>query len=410
MDSKLVQKYAEFAVKVGVNPQKGQTLIINCPVACAFFAQVCAEVAYKQTQVREVVVFYNDEKISRLKMEHMELAALEDVKPWIVRSNLDYLESEGGACYLHIISEDPELYKGLDSAKVDKANIALSKAKLPIRAYTMKDKVQWCIVGVPGEAWAEKVFPDDSDGVEKLWKAVFDVCRVTGGDPVGEWLKHIEKITECRDKLNALNLYSVRLESSNGTDLTVGLADDAHWEGAKSLTPEGYAFIANVPTEEVFTAPHRERTNGVVYATKPYVYNGSLIEDFWVSFKDGKVVDYQAAKGQELLRQLLDTDEGARRIGEIALVPNSSPINQAGILFYDTLFDENAACHIAFGEGYPGTIKGGVDMEKEELSKKGLNDSLVHEDIMVGSPDMKITGQTQDGKEVLIFKDGEWAL
>lgn len=410
MDQNLIKKYAEFAVKIGTNPQKGQTLIINCPVDCAFFAQSCAEVAYTQTDVREVVVLYNDEKLSRLKLQHSELEVVEDIKPWIIRSKLDYLESEGGACFLHIIADDPEILKGLDSIKVDKAHTAMSKASIPVRKYTMSDKVQWSIVAIPSESWAKKVFPDDEDAVEKLYKVIFDVCRVTNGDPVGEWTAHIEKITACRDKLNELKLNSVRLKSKNGTDLTVGLAEDAIWEGAQSKTPEGYTFIANIPTEEVFTAPHRERTNGVVKGTKPYVYNGNLIKDFSVTFKDGKVVDYSAREGAELLGQLLDTDEGARHIGEIALVPNSSPINQSGILFFETLFDENAACHIAFGEGYPGTVLGGTKMNKEELLKKGVNDSLVHEDVMVGSEDMKITGMTKDGKEVLIFEDGEWVL
>ncbi len=410
MDQNLIKKYAEFAVKIGTNPQKGQTLIINCPVDCAFFAQSCAEVAYTQTDVREVVVLYNDEKLSRLKLQHSELEVVEDIKPWIIRSKLDYLESEGGACFLHIIADDPEIFKGLDSIKVDKAHTAMSKASIPVRKYTMSDKVQWSIVAIPSESWAKKVFPDDEDAVEKLYKVIFDVCRVTNGDPVGEWTAHIEKITACRDKLNELKLNSVRLKSKNGTDLTVGLAEDAIWEGAQSKTPEGYTFIANIPTEEVFTAPHRERTNGVVKGTKPYVYNGNLIKDFSVTFKDGKVVDYSAREGAELLGQLLDTDEGARHIGEIALVPNSSPINQSGILFFETLFDENAACHIAFGEGYPGTVLGGTKMNKEELLKKGVNDSLVHEDVMVGSEDMKITGMTKDGKEVLIFEDGEWVL
>lgn len=410
MENELIQKYAEFAVKIGTNPQKGQTLIINAPVHCAFFARACAEAAYKLTEVREVVVLYNDEQLSRLKLEHTDIAVLEDVKPWTIRNRLDYLESKGGACFLHIIADDPEIYKGLDMEKIDRATTATRKASLPIRDYTMTDKVQWSIVAIPSEAWAQKVFPHDADAVEKLWQAIFDVCRVTGGDPIGAWEKHIAKMTACRDKLNTLQLDSVRLQSANGTDLTIGLAEDAVWEGAQSLTPEGYKFIANIPTEEVFTAPHREGTNGVVYGTKPYVYQGNLITDFCVTFKDGKVTDYDAKENKALLGKLLDTDEGARHIGEIALVPASSPINQKNILFYDTLFDENAACHIAFGDGYPGTVKGGTVMSKEQLLAKGVNSSLIHEDVMVGAADMQITGKTKDGREVVIFENGEWAL
>lgn len=409
MDKVLFQKYAEFAVLVGVNPQKGQTLIINAPVHCADFARACAEAAYTKTEVREVVVNYSDEQLSRLKMQYTAEEVLQDIKPWILQSKLNYYESEGGACVLHIIADDPEIFAGLDMAKIDKAQTALRTAMLPARRYTMNDLIQWSIVAVPSRKWATKIFGDAPDAEEKLWQAIFDVCRVSGGSPVEEWKQHIAKLAAYRSKLNALQLDSIRLQSANGTDLTVGLADDHIWDGGQSRTPQGAAFIANIPTEEVFTAPHRARTNGVVYATKPYPYNGNLIEDFCVTFRDGKVVDYDARSGKELLGHLLDTDEGARHIGEIALVPASSPINQRNILFYDTLFDENAACHIAFGDGYPGTVKGGTEMTEEQLLAKGVNSSLIHEDIMVGAADMRITGVTKDGREVEIFRDGEWS-
>lgn len=276
----------------------------------------------------------------------------------------------------------------------------------------MKDRVQWCVVAIPTPSWATTVFPglSEEEAQEKLWSTIFDVCRVTGGDPVGEWKKHVAKTVACRDKLNAMQLESVRLQSANGTDLTVGLAEGHTWEGANSKAENGAVFIANVPTEEVFTAPHRERVNGVVKGTKPYVYNGQLIEGFSVTFKDGVVVEHSAEKNAELLGQLLDSDEGARHIGEIALVPASSPINRSGVLFYSTLFDENAACHIAFGAGYPTTVKGGAAMTTEELLAHGVNDSAIHEDVMVGSEDMTITGLTKSGETVVIFKDGEWAI
>jgi aminopeptidase len=412
MNNELIKKYAEFAVLVGTNPKPEQTLIITCPVDLAYFARMCAEVAYEKANVKEVVVSYKDEQFDRIKYIHTDVKVLEDVKSHLSRQFLDYLESEGSACFLHILASDPEVFKGLDSEKVDKAVIAREKTLKPIRAYTMTDKVQWSIVALPTEAWATKVFPntESEEAVERLWSAIFDVCRVTNGDPVNEWKEHIAKITSSRDRINELDLNSVHMTNAMGTDLIVGLADDAIWEGAVSKSEKGYEFIANIPTEEVFTAPHRDKTQGIVYATKPYVYNGNLIEDFWVRFEKGKVVEYGANRGEELLKQLLDTDEGARHIGEVALVPNSSPINQLGILFFETLFDENAACHIAFGEGYPTTIKNGSKMSKEELAKRGLNDSLVHEDIMVGSSDMKITGCTKSGEEVLIFDNGEWVI
>ncbi len=412
MNQELLSKYAEFAVKIGTNPQKGQTLIINAPIEGASFARACAQVAYTQTDVREVVVFYNDEQFSRIKMEHTPLEVLTDIKPWQTRKALDYLESEGGACFLHIIAEDPEIYKGLDLDKIDKAFQAQSKAMEPVRNYSMKGLVQWSIVAIPSQPWATKVFPDltPDDAVEALWTAIFDVCRVSDGDPVGEWTAHVAKTVSMRDKLNDLKLDSIHMKSENGTDVVIGLADDHIWEGAQSETPEGYPFIANIPTEEVFTAPHLNRVDGVVVGTKPYVYNGNLIENFTVTFKDGKVISHDATKGKDLLGQLLDTDEGARHIGEIALVPNSSPINRKNILFFNTLFDENAACHIAFGQGYPTTVVDGSNMTKEQLLAKGVNDSLVHEDVMIGCGSMDITGTTKDGNTVQIFKQGEWAL
>jgi len=410
MNETLLRKYAEFAVKIGVNPQPGQTMIICCPVEYASLARMCAQTAYDMG-AREAVVFYQDQALSRIRMERTDVEVLEDIKPWTNRRFLDYYESEGGACILHIIADDPEIYKGIDGDKIDRANRAAMAAGKQRQEYTMKDLIQWSIIAVPSPAWAAKVFPGDPNGVERLWDTIFDVCRVAEDtDTVALWRAHMDKLSACRDQLNAWDLESVRFTSANGTDLTVGLADDAVWDAANGRTPQGYCFIPNIPTEEVFTAPHRERVNGVVYGTKPYVYNGDLIEDFCVTFRDGKVVSHSARVGEELLGKLLDTDEGARHIGEVALVPVSSPINRSGILFYNTLFDENAACHIAFGQGYPGTVKGGVNMDKDALLAHGVNDSLVHEDVMVGAGDMTITGKRRSGEEVLIFKDGDWAF
>ncbi|MEG1010550.1 MAG: aminopeptidase [Ruthenibacterium sp.] len=407
----LMEQYAEFAVRIGVNPQPGQTFLIRAPIEGAHFARCCAAVAYG-LGVREVVVHYTDEKLSRMKMQYTQIDVLEDIKPWNLRSYMDYAQSEGGACVLSIIARDPEIYKGLDSAKIDRANAAVSKEMKPWHDLTMTDKIQWSIVAIPSAAWAKKVFPrlSSDKAQKKLWKAIFEVCRVTDGNVVQAWQRHIEQMTARRDRMNALCLDSLHLISRNGTNLTIGLAEDAVWEGAQSKTPQGTAFIANIPTEEVFTAPHRLRTNGVAVATKPYVYNGNVIDGFSVTFQDGIVVDYNARVGKELLGQLLDTDEGARHIGEIALVPVTSPINRSGLLFYNTLFDENAACHIAFGAGYPGTVTGGTKMTTEQLLAKGVNDSLVHEDIMVGAPDMRIIGTTKAGETVLLFQNGNWAF
>ena len=411
MNQELLNKYAAFTVQVGVNVQKGQTLIIRCPVEGAYFGRACMEAAYK-AGARDVVIRWEDEKAARIRMELGEEEALSETKPYELRSYLDYAESEGGCCLLAIHASDPEIFKGLDTAKINRVSLAKQEAMKSWREYTMKDRVQWCVVAIPTPAWAASVFPGlaEDEAQEKLWGAIFDVWRVTGGDPVSAWKEHVAKTSACRDKLNELQLERIHMTSSNGTDLTVGLAEGHTWEGACSKAENGAVFIANVPTEEVFTAPHRERVNGVVKGTKPYVYNGQLIEGFSVTFKDGVVVDYSAEKNAELLGQLLDSDEGARRIGEIALVPASSPINRSGLLFYNTLFDENAACHIAFGAGYPTTVKGGAAMTTEELLACGVNDSAIHEDVMVGAEDMTITGLTKTGETVTIFENGEWAI
>ena len=407
----LLKKYADFIVRVGVNPQPGQTLVINCCLEAAPLARLCVRSAY-EAGARDVLVNWSDNEVSRSRMELGSEEALTNFKSYQLRRYLDYAESEGGVCVLHILADDPEVYAGLDGAKISRVNAAQRKFMAPWREYTMNDRVQWSIAAMPSAPWAKKIFPelDEAAAIEKLWQLIFDVCRVTGGDPVSEWKAHLDRLTGLKDKMNALDLESVHFESGNGTDLTVGIADKAVWESAASVSEKGVVFLPNIPTEEVFTAPHKDRVNGIVYGTKPYVFNGQLIKGFHVTFKDGRVVEHGADEGAELLGQLLDTDEGARSIGEVALVPASSPINRRGILFYNTLFDENAACHIAFGKGYPGTVKGGTAMTKQELLAHGVNDSIIHEDVMVGAPDMTITGTTRTGENVKIFENGEWAF
>lgn len=407
----LLKKYADFIVQVGANVQPGQVLIITCSLEAAPLCRLCVRSAF-EAGARDVRVDWSDGAVSRTRMELGSEEALCDVKPHVLRSYLDYAESEGGVCVLHLLADDPEMFAGLDAGKINRVGVARRKALEPWRAYTMNDRIQWSIAAMPSAPWAKKMFPelDEEAAVEKLWKLIFDVCRVTGGDPVNEWKAHLDRLSSLRDKMNALDLQSVHFQSSNGTDLTVGLADGARWESAVSKSERGYTFLPNIPTEEVFTAPHREHVDGIVYGTKPYVYNGQLIKGFHVTFKDGKVVEHGAEVNAGLLTELLDTDEGARHIGEVALVPASSPINRSGALFYSTLFDENAACHIAFGASYPGTTVGGNALSKEELLARGMNQSVLHEDVMVGAEDTDITGLTRGGQTVQIFKDGEWVL
>ena len=407
----LLKKYADFIVRVGVNPQPGQTLIVNCSLEAAPLARLCVRSAY-EAGARDVLVNWSDNAVSRSRMELADEAALTDFKSWQLRRYLDYAESEGGVCVLHLLADDPEVYAGLDGGKISRVNAANRKFMEPWRGYTMNDRVQWSIAAMPSVPWAKKMFPElDADAaMEKLWQLIFDVCRVTGGDPVNEWKAHLDRLTVLRDKMNAFDLESVHFRSSNGTDLTVGLAEEARWESAASKSEKGVVFLPNIPTEEVFTAPHKDKVNGIVYGTKPYVFNGQLIKGFHVTFRDGKVVAHGAEAGADLLGQLLDTDEGARHIGEVALVPASSPINRSGALFYSTLFDENAACHIAFGASYPGTTVGGTGLTKEQLLARGMNQSSLHEDVMIGAEDSEITGKCRDGRVVELFKDGVWVL
>lgn len=407
----LLKKYADFIVRVGTNVQPGQVLIIKCSLEAAPLCRLCVRSAF-EAGARDVRVDWSDNAVSRARMELGSEEALCDVKPYVLRSYLDYAESEGGVCVLHLLAEDPEVYAGLDGGKINRVSVAQRKALEAWREYTMNDRIQWSIAAMPSASWAKKMFPelDEDAAVEKLWQLIFDVCRVTGGDPVGEWQAHLARLSGLRDKMNALDLQSVHFTSSNGTDLTVGLADGARWESAMSTSERGTVFLPNIPTEEVFTAPHKDHVDGIVYGTKPYVYNGQLIKDFHVTFKDGKVVEHGAEENAALLTELLDTDEGARHIGEVALVPASSPINRSGALFYSTLFDENAACHIAFGASYPGTTVDGNQLSKDELLARGMNQSVLHEDVMVGAEDTEITGLCRDGRTVQIFKGGEWVL
>ena len=411
MNQEYLQLYADFIVKVGVNVRPRQNFIIRCPVTMPEFAHACAKAGY-EAGAKEVIVRWEDERLARMRLEYGQEADLCALKPYELRSYLDYAEDPDGCCTLAIHAEDPEAFAGLDAGKLNRVNLARRTFMKPWQEYTMNDRVQWCVAAVPAPSWAAKVFPGIpvEEAMEKLWALIFDVCRVSTGDPVAAWREHVAKTKARRDQLNAWELESVRLQSANGTDLTIGLAEDASWEGASSVAENGAEFIANVPTEEVFCAPHRDKVNGVVYGTKPYAYNGQLIEGWHVTFKDGCVVEHGAEKNGLLLAELLTTDENANRIGEIAFVPASSPINRSGVLFYDTLFDENAACHIAFGAGYPTNIKGGAKLSRAELMKKGLNDSAIHEDVMIGAPDTLITGLRKNGETVSIFENGEWAF
>ena len=411
MNQTYLQLYADFIVKVGVNVQPRQNFIIRCPVSMPDFGHACVRAGY-EAGAKRVIVRWEDDALTRLNMEHAAEADLCDLKPSELRCWLDYAEDPDGCCLLAIHADDPEALAGLDAGKLNRVSLARRNFLKPWNEYTMNDRVQWCVAAIPAPAWAVKVFPGlpKEEAMEKLWQLIFEVCRVTTGDPVGAWKEHVAKTKARKDQLNAWQLDRIHMTSANGTDVVIGLAEDATWEGASSVAENGTEFIANVPTEEVFCAPHRDRVEGVVYGTKPYAYNGQLIEGWHVTFQNGKVVEHGAEKNAALLAELLTTDENACRIGEIALVPASSPINRSGVLFYNTLFDENAACHIAFGAGYPTNIKGGAALTRAQLMEKGLNDSAIHEDVMIGAPDTRVEGIGKNGENHLLFADGEWAF
>ena len=408
MKKTVLRKYAQLIAASGVNVQPGQEVFIAADLDQPEFVKMLVEECYKR-KAKKVVVDWSYQPLQKLHYRYRTLTTLSKLDNYEEARWQHYVDTI--PCRIYLLSEDPDGLKGINQEKMAKSQQRLYPV---IKKYRdqIENKYQWCIAAVPGAAWAKKLFPElrTSQAIEKLWALIFDVCRVSTGDPVTAWKEHVARTKARRDRMNELNLDRIRMTSANGTDLTVGLAEDATWEGASSKTEGGIEFIANVPTEEVFCAPHRDRVDGRVYGTKPYAYNGQLIEGWHVTFQNGKVVEHGAEKNAELLAELLTTDENANRIGEIALVPASSPINRSGVLFYNTLFDENAACHIAFGDGYPTNIKGGSAMSRDELLAKGLNSSAIHEDVMVGAPDTHVVGVTKSGEEITIFENGEWAF
>jgi aminopeptidase len=320
--------------------------------------------------------------------------------------------AEKGAAFVSVAASDPELLKEVKPERVMKTQKASSTALKEYRERTMSNKNAWCVVSVPTASWAKKVFPELSEqaAMEKLWEAICKTVRVDRPDPVAAWEEHKQYLKKSMDFLNAHNFKELHYQNSLGTDLTIELPEGHIWLAGSEFTPEGVEFIANMPTEEVFTLPKKTGVNGKVVSSKPLNYNGNLIDGFALTFKDGKIIEYSAHKGQEVLEKLIGTDDGSHYLGEVALVPFDSPISNSNILFYNTLFDENASCHLAFGKAYPVCIKDGSEQDKETLAARGGNDSLVHEDFMIGTADLAITGITHAGETVEVFKDGNFAF
>jgi aminopeptidase len=406
---KRLNDYAKLTVEVGINLQKGQPLVISAPVEGADFVRLLAKNAYEHG-ASDVFINWHDDALTKLKYENAPMQVFESFPKWRAEAMIDYAEK--GAGFISIHADDPELLKDADPKKIAAANKSSGIGMKEFRKYTMNDINSWCVISIPTKGWASRVFRDvdEERAVELLWEAIFKATRMDLEDPVHAWQEHIRTLEQKVTYLNEKQFKSLHYTSSNGTDLTIELPEGHKWAGGDGPNSKGVRFVANMPTEEVFTLPHKDGVNGVVYSTKPLNYGGNLIDKFKITFKDGKVVDFEAEVGEEILKDLLDIDEGAKYLGEVALVPYSSPISQSNIVFLNTLFDENASCHLAFGKAYPTSIEGGENMSEEELKSAGVNNSLTHEDFMIGSKDLSIVGKTKTGEVIQIFIDGEWAI
>lgn len=408
MKKTVMQKYARLIARKGINVKKGQEVIVSASLDQPEFVKMVVEECYR-AGASKVTVEWSYQPITKLHYRYRSLKTLSTFEKWEIEKLEHKCETLPATIYIE--SDDPDGLKGIDQTKVSKA----SQAKYPIiKPYhdKMDNKYQWCIAAVPGEAWAKKVFPGErtSKAVEKLWNAILYTSRADGDDPVKAWEEHNADLKTRFEYLNSLGIESLHYTASNGTDFTVGLIPDALFMGGSEFTLGGTEFNPNIPSEEVFTSPMKGKAEGVVHATRPLSYRGELIENFSVRFENGKAVEVHAEKGEELLKQMISMDENAAYLGECALVPFDSPIRNSEITFFNTLFDENACCHLAFGRGFENCIKDFDKYTLEECREKGINDSLIHVDFMIGSEDINITAHTRDGKDVAIFKDGNWAF
>lgn len=407
MKKTVLRNYAKMVVRSGLNLQKGQEVIINAGLDQPEFVKMVVEECYK-AKAKKVTVNWEYQPLTKAQVKGQSLKTMSTVEEWEKARMQHYVDVIPAR--LFIDSEDPDGLKGVDMGKVAKAR----QATYPImKTYhdQMENKDQWCIVAVPGAAWAKKVFPDLPKGkaMEKLWEAILYTARVTD-DPIQSWKDHDEDLMARCKYLNDLGIASLHYTADNGTDLTVGMIREGQFCGGGEESKQGIFFNPNMPTEECFISPKRGEAEGIVYATKPLSYQGQMIENFWMKFEGGKVVEAHAEVGDVQLQRMISMDEGAAYLGECALVPQSSPISQSGLLFYNTLFDENASCHLAIGMGFADTIKDFHNKTLEECRELGINDSMIHVDFMIGCDSMNIEATTWDGKKVPIFEKGEWAF
>jgi len=401
-------KYADLAVKVGVNIQKNQTLVINTTIDSADFVRLVAKQAY-EAGAKNVVVNWNDDVVNRTKYDLAPDEAFTEYPEWRARETEELAEND--AAFMSIVSSSPDLLKGVQSERIANFQKAAGTALSKYRKYIQSDKVSWTVIAAPSEGWAKMVFPEDSTeaAVQKLWDAIFKAVRVDTPDPVAAWKEHDASLHEKVDYLNSKRYKKLHYKAP-GTDLTVELPEKHIWVGAGSVNEQGNEFMANMPTEEVFSVPLKTGVNGYVSSTKPLSYGGNIIDNFKLTFEKGKIVSVEAEEGEEILKQLVATDEGSHYLGEVALVPFHSPISQSNVLFFNTLFDENASNHFAIGSAYAFCVEGGKTMSSEELAENGLNESITHVDFMIGSDQMDIDGISADGTAEPVFRNGDWAL
>jgi aminopeptidase len=404
-----VEKYAELAVKVGVNIQPGQTLIVNADISSAPYVRKVSRKAY-EAGAKLVQIEWSDETVKRIRYDHAPNESFQFFPHW----KAEMLETafKEGAALLSVVSMNPDLLNGVNSEKISNLSKAAGEASKKYRSYIMADKVSWSIVAVPSKGWAAKVFPEaksSDEQVEKLWNAIFKATRTLLPDPIQAWNEHDLALNTKVVYLNNQKFKALHY-TAPGTNLTIELAKKHLWVGPSSMNENGVRFIANMPTEEVFTTPLKNGVNGTVRSSKPLIYGGNVINNFSLTFENGRIIDFKAEQGYDTLKKLIETDDGSHYLGEVALVPHDSPISNTNLIFYNTLYDENASHHLAIGNAYAFAIEGGKQMSEEELTENGANSSMTHVDFMIGTNDMDIDGITEEGKRVPLFRNGNWVI
>ena len=407
MKKTVLREYAKLIVRVGVNVQKGQEVIVHAGLDQPEFVQMVVEEAYK-AKAKKVTVEWSYQPLTKTHVRYQSVKTMGEVTEW-EKARLEHYCNVLPA-RIHLTSADPDGLKGVNMGKVSKANQMSYPILKPYRD-RRENKEQWCIAAVPGKAWAKKVFPGErtSVAVEKLWDAILSASRVTE-DPIKAWEAHNANMAKRCEYLNSLKIRTLHYTAENGTDLTVGMIGEGCWRGGGDTSLQGIYFNPNIPTEECFISPKRGEAEGIVYSSKPLSYRGQLIDNFSIRFENGKAVEVHAEKGEEQLKDMISMDEGAAYLGECALVPQASPISESGLLFYNTLFDENAACHLALGMGFADTIQDFQNKTLDECRELGINDSMIHVDFMIGCDSMNIEATCEDGKVVSIFRNGNWAF